>query len=120
MLLPLPDAGKVGTPHDEGVEYYLPASGFVPGDRPRVGDLDVTQINAGRRQPAQERLGQAVAFKGGSEIGVLSFDDAGQRAMSGARLLHQRDLELTGEAIDEGKAEAARMRRLMGKLARGG
>ncbi len=67
--LPLPDITKVGTPHDDGVEYYLsPAKLCSLIDE--VGDLDVTQINPGVASKADWTK---VSFKGGSEIGVLSF-----------------------------------------------
>ena len=70
--LPLPDAAKVQTPYDAAVEWDLsPAKlcELMAG----LADLDVTQINPG---VATGTDWSSVAYKGGSESGVLSFTTA--------------------------------------------
>lgn len=65
---PLPPVSAAGTVHEAGIEWELPASKLCDLIE-AVGDLDVVQINPG----AATRSDWAkVAFKGGSEIGVLS------------------------------------------------
>jgi beta-lactamase class A len=67
--LPLPDASKVTGPFVPGVEYDLSPAKLCAliGD---VADLDVFTINPGVARPADW---QAVAYKGGSEPGVLNM-----------------------------------------------
>ncbi len=67
--LPLPDVSKVLTPHDAGVEWELSPAKLcaLMGE---VASLDVTQINPGVASKADWN---AISYKGGSEVGVLSF-----------------------------------------------
>ena len=70
--LPLPDASKVLTPYDAGAEWDLsPAKlcALIAG----LADLDVMQINPGIAAKADW---QSIAYKGGSETGVLNFTTA--------------------------------------------
>ncbi|GHA20966.1 serine hydrolase [Devosia pacifica] len=55
--------------HDEGVEWYVSARTLCTLIED-VADLDVMQINPGVADPAQW---QSVAYKGGSETGVLNM-----------------------------------------------
>jgi beta-lactamase class A len=66
---PLPDVSKVSTPYHPEMEWNLSASTLCEliGS---LADLDVMQINPGVANPADW---QSVAFKGGSEIGVLNL-----------------------------------------------
>ena len=110
--LPLPDVSKVLTPHDEGVEYYLSPATLcrLIGE---VGDLDVMQINPGVAQKADWA---SVAFKGGSEVGVLSLTTLA-KAKSGAT--YCVSVIWNGPAaLDEGKSESA-YAGVLAKLARG-
>ena len=109
--LPLPDAGQVMTPHDEGVEYYLSPTKLCALIA-AVGELDVTQINPGVLPKSDWT---AVSFKGGSEIGVLSFTTLAE-ARSGATYCVSA-IWNAPQAIDEGKAAVA-YAGVMGKLAR--
>jgi len=70
--LPLPDAGKVQTVYDAGVEWEL-APRKLCALIAAVAGLDVMQINPGVANSADW---QSVAYKGGSETGVLSFTTA--------------------------------------------
>jgi beta-lactamase class A len=112
-LLPLPDGAKVGTPHDAAVEYDLSASKLCALIE-AVGDLDVTQINPG---VASKPDWTTLSFKGGSEIGVLSFVTLAVRA-DGARYCVSA-IWNGDKAIDESAAAAA-YAGVLGKLARGG
>ncbi|MEP7241681.1 MAG: serine hydrolase [Devosia sp.] len=67
--LPLPAINGVLTPHDDGVEYDLSPAKLCALIG-AVADLDVTQINPGVANKSQWAR---VSFKGGSEVGVLSF-----------------------------------------------
>lgn len=65
----LPSAGAVSTPHDEGIEWY------ISGERlcelmQAVHTVDVFDINPGVANPGDWA---EIAFKGGSEIGVLNL-----------------------------------------------
>lgn len=64
---PLPTA--VTEPHQPGIEWYVPLTTLcaMMGE---VGGLDVMHINPGVAQPGDW---DKVAFKGGSEIGVLNL-----------------------------------------------
>lgn len=66
---PLPDVSKVGTPYHPEMEWNLSANALCAliGS---VADLDVVQINPGVASPADW---PSIAFKGGSEIGVLNL-----------------------------------------------
>ncbi len=66
---PLPDVSKVNTPYHPEMEWNLSASALCDliGS---VADRDVTQINPGVANPSDWK---SVAFKGGSEIGVLNL-----------------------------------------------
>ena len=66
---PLPDVTKVNTPYHPEMEWNLSASALCALIE-SVADLDVAQINPGVASPADW---QTIAFKGGSEIGVLNL-----------------------------------------------
>jgi beta-lactamase class A len=66
---PLPDASQVNTPYDPAMEWNLSATTLCQLIQ-SVADLDVMQINPG---VASASDWQSVAFKGGSEIGVLNL-----------------------------------------------
>lgn len=66
--MPLPDVSAAGTPHSDGLEWYLSATKLCELIG-AVGDLELTQINPGA---AQHGDWAKVSFKGGSEVGVLS------------------------------------------------
>ena len=66
--MPLPDGETLG-PHNAGIEWYLSAEKLCVL-LAEVGDLDVTRINPG---VARRDDWQSVAYKGGSEIGVLNL-----------------------------------------------
>jgi beta-lactamase class A len=66
--MPLPDVSAAGTPHSDGLEWYLSATKLCELIG-AVGDLELTQINPGA---AQHSDWAKVSFKGGSEVGVLS------------------------------------------------
>ena len=65
---PLPSPGDIGL-HNPGVEYYVPLETLcaLASD---VAGLDVFAINPGIADPADWA---SIAFKGGSEQGVLNF-----------------------------------------------
>lgn len=65
--LPLPAA--ITEPHQQGAEWYLPLTTLC-AMMDEVGGLDVMHINPGVAQPGDW---DQVAFKGGSEIGVLNL-----------------------------------------------
>ena len=66
--MPLPDVAAATTPHADGAEWYLSPTTLCELIG-AVGDLDLTQINPGAAQRADWAK---AAFKGGSEVGVLS------------------------------------------------
>ena len=65
----LPKLGEILHPHDKGIEWYLPVNRLCDLIG-AVADLDLMQINPGVSRP---RAGEKVAFKGGSEIGVINL-----------------------------------------------
>ncbi|WP_051332409.1 serine hydrolase [Cucumibacter marinus] len=67
--LPLPAARDVGAPHEKGVEWYLSAYQLC-GLIEDVRDLDLFAINPG---VADANDWAKIAFKGGSETGVLNL-----------------------------------------------
>lgn len=67
--LPVPDSAQVATPHDVGVEFYITPTRLCALIEDVAG-LDVTQINPGVAHPTDWAK---IAFKGGSEIGVLAL-----------------------------------------------
>lgn len=67
--LPQPDIGKVSAHHNKGVEFYVPLTRLCALIT-EVSALDVMSINPGLADPEDW---QHVAFKGGSEQGVLNF-----------------------------------------------
>lgn len=66
---PLPALGTELAPHDRGVEWYVPARRLC-ALMEEVADLDVMAINPGVARSADWAR---VAFKGGSETGVLNL-----------------------------------------------
>jgi len=68
VTMTLPTADKIGQ-HNEGVEWYMPAQRLC-ALLDEVANLDVTAINPGVARPDDW---QRVAYKGGSEIGVLNL-----------------------------------------------
>ncbi len=99
--LPLPDISKVGTPHDQGVEYYVPPTKLCALIE-AVADVDAMQINPGVARPGDWAK---ISFKGGSEIGVLSFVTA-LTAKDGAKYCISAVWN-GPQALDESKAAAA-------------
>ncbi|WP_417308813.1 serine hydrolase [Devosia sp.] len=69
---PLPTEGQVGQPHQQGVEFYVPVQRLC-ALIDALADLDVMQINPG---VADRATWQRVAFKGGSETGVMNLTTA--------------------------------------------
>lgn len=67
--LPQPDRGKALVHHNQGVEYYIPLTRLC-ALMAEVSTLDVMSINPGLASPKDW---QHVAYKGGSEQGVLNF-----------------------------------------------
>jgi len=67
--LPQPDRGKAITHHNPGVEFYIPLTRLCALIA-EVSELDVMSINPGLANPKEW---QHVAYKGGSEQGVLNF-----------------------------------------------
>lgn len=110
--LPLPEVGSVMTPYDPGTEWNLSATNLCAliGS---VADLDVMAINPGLANKANW---QHIAFKGGSEIGVLNFTTAVTDSDG-----HHYCVAATWnrpESIDDAKAAGA-YASLLGLLARG-
>lgn len=109
--MPLPDMSTPLSAHDQGVEWYL-----TPGKLceliESVGDLGPMQINPGVANKADWA---SVAFKGGSEIGVLNMTTL-LTAKDGTRFCVAATLN-DSKAIDEGKA-AGVYASLVAKLAR--
>ena len=66
---PLPAAGAIEVPHQPGIEWYVPLETLC-GLIEAVGTLPLTGINPGVADPA---AWAAIAYKGGSETGVLNF-----------------------------------------------
>lgn len=97
--LPLPAGGL--TPHDEGAEWYVSPRKLCALIE-AVGGLDVTQINPGVANKADWA---SVAFKGGSEIGVLNLTTQ-LVARDGTRYCVAASWN-DGKAIEEAKAMAA-------------
>ena len=64
----LPDVSAATTPHADGLEWYLSPNKLCALIG-AVGDLEVTQINPG---VGKRDEWATIAFKGGSEVGVLS------------------------------------------------
>lgn len=99
--MPLPPVGKVMTVHTPGVEWEL-SPGKLCSLMTEVGGLDVAQINPGIADPAQW---SSIAYKGGSETGVLSLT-----TLAGARNGDRYCVSAVwnaDSAIDEAGAEAA-------------
>ena len=109
---PLPDGSKALTPHDEGAEWYVSPTALCALIE-SVADLDVMQINPG---VATKRDWASVAFKGGSETGVLNLTTA-LTAKDGTRYCVAASWN-DGEAIDETKATGA-YAGLLARLAKG-
>ncbi|MDJ0821732.1 MAG: serine hydrolase [Paracoccaceae bacterium] len=65
----LPAISAASGPHDPGIEWYLPLSALCALIAP-LADLPLMQVNPGP-VPAQDWA--TVAYKGGSESGVLNF-----------------------------------------------
>ena len=110
--LPLPDMSTPLTPHDQGAEWYL-TPGQLCALIESVGDLGPTQINPGA---ANKKNWASVAFKGGSEIGVLNMTTL-LLAKDGTRFCVAASWN-DSKAIDEAKATSA-YATLLAKLARG-
>jgi beta-lactamase class A len=108
----LPDGSKALTPHDKGAEWYVSPVALCALIE-AVADLDVVQINPGVANRADWAQ---IAFKGGSEIGVLSLTTA-VTARDGTRYCVAASWN-DSKAIDEAKATGA-YASLLGKLARG-
>jgi beta-lactamase class A len=108
---PLPDGSKALSPHDEGAEWYVSPTtlcALIGG----VADLDVTQINPG---VASKRDWAQVAYKGGSEPGVLNLTTA-VTASDGTRYCVAASWN-DSQPIDEAKATSA-YAGLLAKLAK--
>ncbi|MBI4924019.1 MAG: serine hydrolase [Devosia nanyangense] len=110
--LPLPDITKVGTPHDQGAEWYISPTKLCELIA-AVAGLDVAQINPG---VANKSEWASVSFKGGSEIGVLSLVTA-LTAKDGAHYCVSAVWN-GPQAIDEAKATTA-YASVLSKLAKG-
>ncbi|HZY68329.1 MAG TPA: serine hydrolase [Devosia sp.] len=108
---PLPDGSKALTPHDEGAEWYLSPRALCTLME-SVADLDLFAVNPGVANPAGWA---SVAFKGGSEVGVLNLTTA-VRAEDGTRYCVAASWN-DAAAIDEAKATAA-YAGLLARLAR--
>lgn len=108
---PLPNGSKALAPHDQGAEWYVSPVALCALIE-SVADLDVTQINPG---VANKRDWASVAFKGGSETGVLNLTTA-LTARDGTRYCVAASWN-DSKAIDEAKATGA-YAALLGKLAR--
>lgn len=97
---PLPSGAGL-SPHDQGAEWYVPPTRLC-ALIDAVGDLDVMSINPGVANKADWAR---VAFKGGSETGVLNLTTqltAGDGARYCVAISWNDD-----KAIDESKATAA-------------
>ena len=110
---PLPDVDSVGTPHADGLEWYLSATKLCALIA-EVGDIDLTQINPGA---ARKDDWAKVAFKGGSEVGVLSA--ATQVTAKDGTVYCVAGIWNAREALDEASVIAA-YGSVLHKLASGG
>jgi beta-lactamase class A len=109
---PLPDGSKPLLPHDQGAEWYVSPTALCALIE-SVADLDVVQINPG---VANKKDWTQVAFKGGSEIGVLNLTTS-VTGKDGTRYCVAASWN-DGKAIDEAKATGA-YAGLLAKLAKG-
>jgi len=66
---PLPAASAASGPHDPGIEWYVSAEKLCALIE-AVGGLDLFSINPGLAEPDNW---QSIAFKGGSETGVINL-----------------------------------------------
>jgi beta-lactamase class A len=98
---PLPDGTKALSPHDQGAEWYVPPTALCALIE-SVADLDVTHINPG---VANKKDWTQVAFKGGSETGVLNLTTA-VTAKDGTRYCVAASWN-DSKAIEEAKATSA-------------
>jgi beta-lactamase class A len=108
----LPDGSKALSPHDQGAEWYVPPTALCALIE-AVADLDVVRINPG---VVNKKDWAQVAFKGGSEIGVLNLTTA-VTAKDGTRYCVAASWN-DSKAIDETKATSA-YATLLSKLAKG-
>jgi beta-lactamase class A len=109
---PLPDVGKALSPHDQGAEWYVSPAALCALIE-SVADLDVVQINPGA---ANKKEWAQIAFKGGSEIGVLNLTTA-VTVKDGTRYCVAASWN-DSKPIDEAKATSA-YATLLSKLAKG-
>ena len=109
---PLPDVSKALSPHDQGAEWYVSPTALC-GLIESVADLDMVGINPGA---ANKKDWAKIAFKGGSEIGVLNLTTA-VTAKDGTRYCVAASWN-DSKAIDEAKASSA-YASLLGQLAKG-
>lgn len=109
---PLPDGSKALSPHDQGAEWYVTPTALCALIE-SVGDLDVARINPG---VANRTDWAQIAFKGGSEIGVLNLTTA-LTGKDGTRYCVAASWN-DSQPIDEAKATSA-YASLVAKLARG-
>lgn len=109
---PLPDGSKALSPHDAGAEWYVPPTALCALIE-AVADLDMVRINPG---VANKRDWAQVAFKGGSESGVLNLTTA-VTARDGTRYCVAASWN-DSKPIDEAKATSA-YATLLSKLAKG-
>jgi beta-lactamase class A len=109
---PLPDGSKALSPHDQGAEWYVSPTALCALIE-SVSDLDVVRINPG---VANKTDWAQIAFKGGSEVGVLNLTTAvtGKDGTRYCVAASWNDVK----AIDEAKATSA-YASLLGKLAKG-
>lgn len=98
---PVPDGSKPLSPHDVGAEWYVTPTALCALIE-SVADLDVVQINPGLASKADWAR---VAFKGGSETGVLNLTTA-LTAHDGTRYCVAASWN-DSKAIDEAKATSA-------------
>ncbi len=108
---PLPDGSKALTPHDQGAEWYVSPRALCALIE-SVAELDVMHINPG---VANKTDWARVAFKGGSEIGVLNLTTL-LTAKDGTRYCVAASWNDV-KAIDETKATTA-YASLLNKLSR--
>jgi beta-lactamase class A len=109
---PLPDGSKSLSPHDQGAEWYVSPTALCALIE-SVADLGVVQINPG---VAYRKDWTQVAFKGGSEIGVLNLTTS-VTGKDGTRYCVAASWN-DAKAIDEAKATSA-YAGLLAKLAKG-
>jgi beta-lactamase class A len=108
----LPDGSKALSPHDQGAEWYVSPTALCALIE-SVSDLDVVRINPG---VANKTDWAQIAFKGGSEVGVLNLTTAvtGKDGTRYCVAASWNDVK----AIDEAKATSA-YASLLAKLAKG-